>query len=708
MTEQTKLSPGPQPEETRLAASPQGEPTQLSGPREEQTQISSTPPSSSDSSAPKQMIRRDTSKLKAIRRVQQTGQYKKPVPGGATQKRVDQTGEQLSPETSEQTTSTGLTAEEALEDKILKKLDAHESSQKAKVSRDPLIGRVIANRFTITSKIGAGGMGAVYKARQKGMDRHVAIKVLLKEFASNETVVKRFHLEALAVSKLNHPNTISIYDFGQTDDGILYIAMEFLEGMSLENAIRTEHQLSVKRALHVLKQVCLSLTEAHAQGIVHRDLKPDNIFLVKVGNDMNFAKVLDFGVAKLKQADQNQGTLTQAGVIFGTPKYMSPEQSRSLDLDPRSDVYSLGVILYEMLTGMPPFDAENPLAILIQHVQTPPPPFGQVRPDLLIPQEVEMIVRKALSKKPNDRQQSTEELIKEIEDVEYLLKNRPEFEIVLTRENIDKIDIRPEHRASLTHPSGLVSLLPIPDGTVGPAFPVVQRHGTEPGMYDETGQFSQDNIDTQMFVGQSSRTIQGLAVPQVAKSGGVGRVLLVTFALLVLLLGGAVAFFFFKTEKLPKVEDQFYSFDEFSSDTTGEIKTSKAIISTTPAGAEVWINGKNTNRFTLQPFVLERLRGAASLTIELRYPKYKPLRKLIAFNEDGRRDYSLNLEPIPEEKPVVKKDPTVKTPEVKKPINTVEVKKPKKVKVKKPVAKVKKKKTGPSKVIDLKMRGYDD
>ncbi|MCA9522007.1 MAG: serine/threonine protein kinase [Myxococcales bacterium] len=686
-----------------MSASQQGEHTQLSGPRSDETQISSTPPTAADSSAPKQMIRRDTSKLKAIRRVQATGQYQKPMGGGTTRKRVDQTGDQLSPETSEQTTSTGLTSEEALEDKILKKLDAHESRERAKVSRDPLIGRVIANRFTITSKIGAGGMGAVYKARQKGMDRHVAIKVLLKEFASNETVVKRFHLEALAVSKLNHPNTISIYDFGQTDDGILYIAMEFLEGMSLENAIRSEHQLAVKRSLHILKQVCLSLTEAHAQGIVHRDLKPDNIFLVKVGNDSSFAKVLDFGVAKLKQADQNQGTLTQAGVIFGTPKYMSPEQSRSLDLDPRSDVYSLGVILYEMLTGMPPFDAENPLAILIQHVQTPPPPFGQVRPDLLIPQEVEMIVRKALSKKANDRQQSCEELIKEIEDVEYLLKNRPEFEIVLTRENIDKIDIRPEHRASLTHPSGLVSLLPVPDGAVGPAFPVMSP-GTEPGMYDATGQFAQDNIDTQMFLGQSANTIQGLAVPQVAKSSGVGRILLVSFAVLVLLLGGAVGFFFFKTEKLPKVEDSFYSFDEFSTETNGEIKTSKAIISTTPKGAEVWINGKNTNRFTLEPFVVERLRGAAALTVELRYPKYKPLIKQIAFNEDGRRDYSLNLEPIPEEKPIVpiKPKPVKTDPKV-----LVTNPKPKPIR-RKITAKVKKPKPKPKskKVIDLKS-GYD-
>ena len=286
---------------------------------------------------------------------------------------------------------------------------------------DPMLGRLIHGRFLIESRIGAGGMGIVYRARQTGIDRPVAVKMLLRELAGDEKVIKRFQIEALAVSRLNHPNTIRIYDFGQIEDGTLYFAMEFLEGRNLEQTIRREGALSVRRSLHVMRQIAASLTEAHEKGIVHRDLKPDNVFLVRVGEDPDFVKVLDFGVAKLREADQRQGTVTQAGTIFGTPRYMAPEQCRSMAVDHRADLYAIGVIGYEMMTGRPPFDAENPLAILIQHVQEPVPAMAEARPDLEVPEEVEALVLRCLRKEPGERFQSAADLVAEIRRCEAAL-----------------------------------------------------------------------------------------------------------------------------------------------------------------------------------------------------------------------------------------------------------------------------------------------
>lgn len=297
-------------------------------------------------------------------------------------------------------------------------------SDEAPPREDSLLGTVVGHRFEIVSRVGAGGMGVVYKARQLGMDRWVAVKMLLKELAHDPKVVKRFKVEALAASRLTHPNTIRIYDFGQTEDANLYIAMEFLEGRSLERALRREGPMPARRVLHILKQIAASLSEAHSKGIVHRDLKPDNIFLTTVDGDPDFVKVLDFGVAKLREADRRQGTLTQAGVIFGTPRYMAPEQCRSLSVDHRADLYALGVIAYEALTSVPPFDAESPLAILIQHVQESPKPLASVRPDVEVPEEVERLVMRCLEKAPERRFQDAAQLQAEAARIEAGLAGR--------------------------------------------------------------------------------------------------------------------------------------------------------------------------------------------------------------------------------------------------------------------------------------------
>lgn len=297
------------------------------------------------------------------------------------------------------------------------KIRAHLELGDRREKKDALLGELLGGRFLVLKKIGAGGMGAVYRARQEGMDRDVAVKVLLGDLSENDTVLRRFTLEALAVSRLKHPNTIQIFDYGTTPQGNPYIAMELLEGSTLHDVLRKERPLPIRRALRMMSQVAASLGEAHSKGIVHRDLKPENIFLISVSGNPDFVKVLDFGVAKMRDKDE-KGTLTQAGSIFGTPRYMSPEQCSAQPVDHRSDLYALGVILFEMITGMPPFQSEQPLTLLLSHVNEMPPQPSTI--ELLakdgtalkqvIPAEVEELVMKLLEKEPDDRVQTSEDL----------------------------------------------------------------------------------------------------------------------------------------------------------------------------------------------------------------------------------------------------------------------------------------------------------
>ncbi len=285
---------------------------------------------------------------------------------------------------------------------------------------DRLIGTLLADKYRIAKKIGEGGMGAVYIATQEPIDRKVAVKVLLGKLAEDEIAVKRFEQEARAISKMQHPNTVTIYDFGTTDEDEgpgLYIVMEYLKGHTLTQVLRKDGHLPGPRAARIVRQVCASLADAHAAGIIHRDLKPDNIFLTEVGGDRDWVKVLDFGVAKLADSEA-AGTLTQTGMIFGTPKYMSPEQAEGKPLDYRADIYALGVVLYELLTGRPPFVADTPVGLLLKHIQQTPPPLSQLRPDLQVDSRLENIVMRALAKRPEDRFQLVSELASELETFE--------------------------------------------------------------------------------------------------------------------------------------------------------------------------------------------------------------------------------------------------------------------------------------------------
>jgi serine/threonine-protein kinase len=272
--------------------------------------------------------------------------------------------------------------------------------------QDPFIGRDILNgQFQILQKIGSGGMGSVYKALQPAMNRMVAVKILHPKLANRKDLVSRFRREARAMSHLTHPNTVKVYLYGELEDGSLYIVMEYLEGKNLNQTVRGEGPMPIERGLPILIQACNALEEAHRAGIIHRDLKPENIFITHMGGMKDYAKVLDFGLAKVTEREMRPGSiiLTQEGMVFGTPEFMSPEQAQGKPLTPASDIYSLAVILYEVLTGKLPFDAKNPMEYIQLHVTTKPKPINERVPGKTFPPLLWSVLDKALAKKTEER-----------------------------------------------------------------------------------------------------------------------------------------------------------------------------------------------------------------------------------------------------------------------------------------------------------------
>jgi serine/threonine protein kinase len=279
--------------------------------------------------------------------------------------------------------------------------------------KDPFIGReILGGQFQVLEKIGTGGMGSVYKASQPAVNRMVAIKILHPKLAGRKDLTSRFRREARAMSQLTHPNTVKVFMYGELeDDGSLYIVMEMLEGKNLNQTVRKEGPLPPERAIPVLIQVCGALQEAHDLGIVHRDLKPENIFLSRQGGIADYPKVLDFGLAKVteRQMQPDSVILTQEGMVFGTPEFMSPEQAQGKTLDARSDIYSLAVILYEVLTGKLPFSARTPMEYIQKHVMEPAIPLNQRVPERKFAPGLEQALARALAKKPDERYQSAAE-----------------------------------------------------------------------------------------------------------------------------------------------------------------------------------------------------------------------------------------------------------------------------------------------------------
>ncbi len=273
--------------------------------------------------------------------------------------------------------------------------------------KDPFIGReILDGQFRVIQKIGTGGMGSVYKAEQPAMNRMVAIKILHPKLTGRKDLVSRFRREARAMSQLTHPNTVRVFMYGELEeDDSLYIVMELLEGRNLNQTVRREGPMSTERAIPILSQVCGALQEAHEMGIVHRDLKPENIFLCNQAGLKDFAKVLDFGLAKVTERQMRPGSLilTQEGMVFGTPEFMSPEQAQGRTLDARSDIYSLAVILYEALTGKLPFDAKTPMEYIQKHVMEPPIPLKERVSEREFAPELQAILSRALAKHPDQR-----------------------------------------------------------------------------------------------------------------------------------------------------------------------------------------------------------------------------------------------------------------------------------------------------------------
>ena len=261
--------------------------------------------------------------------------------------------------------------------------------------------RVLGDRYEIHQRLARGGMAQVYLARDRSLDRPVAVKELVPEFATDPSFVERFRREAQAAANLAHPNIVGVYDWG-TQDGTYFIVMEYVDGPSLSQVIRRDGPLHPRRAAEIANEVAAALGFAHSRGVVHRDVKPGNVLLTSTGQ----SKVTDFGIARALSSPDDD--LTQAGSVMGTATYFSPEQAQGLPVDPRSDLYSLGVVLYEMVTGRPPFSGETPLAIAYKHVQDQPPAPSTVIPDL--PTGLEAIIMKLLQKRPDDRYASAEEL----------------------------------------------------------------------------------------------------------------------------------------------------------------------------------------------------------------------------------------------------------------------------------------------------------
>jgi tRNA A-37 threonylcarbamoyl transferase component Bud32/tetratricopeptide (TPR) repeat protein len=275
----------------------------------------------------------------------------------------------------------------------------------AEASPDPRIGTVVGERYRVIARIGEGGMGAVFRAEHILMKKVVALKLLHAEMGQVEEAARRFEREAQSASRLNHPHIVSVTDFGRDHTGELFLVMEFVAGESLADVLAREGRLSLTRACRLAGQILSALEHAHAQKVVHRDLKPANVMLVRSTDSRlgETAKILDFGIAKIMESAEGEQPLTKGLMIFGTPSYMSPEQATGQDVDSRSDLYSCGIILYEMLTGRKPFEAEDLVKLMAMQVTAPPPPFASAAPGVRIPAALESVVMRALEKERERR-----------------------------------------------------------------------------------------------------------------------------------------------------------------------------------------------------------------------------------------------------------------------------------------------------------------
>lgn len=349
---------------------------------------------------------------------------------------------------------------------------------------DPRVGTVLSERYRIDALVGEGGMGKVYRAEHVKMKKRLAVKVLHRELTSVPELVTRFEREAMAVANIEHPNVAAATDFGKLDDGCLFLVLEFVEGKNLRDEI-AEGPMPLERALHIARQIAAGLGSAHAQGIVHRDLKPENVMLVQKGDNPDWVKVLDFGIAKVPIGEVPTAAgqpITRAGMVFGTPEYMAPEQALGQAVDGRADLYALGVILFEMLAGVRPFSSANTVGLLGQQLAGLPPTLSERAPGSRVPPAVEQIVQRLLASDRDQRFSDAAEVVSAIDLVLTPTLRRGGFRFTLSDGSPSELDglplpqPKPVSGTSATSSAlgELKSLGPSARSEVGPVLPMVR------------------------------------------------------------------------------------------------------------------------------------------------------------------------------------------------------------------------------------------
>lgn len=311
-----------------------------------------------------------------------------------------------------------------------------------KYDPDPLIGKLIAERYKVVSVLGKGGMGMVYKGEHESLGRTVAIKMLHSHMVSNAEAVKRFHREAKAVSRVKHPHTIKLFDFGISEQGQPYLVTDYIEGTNLKRVIKEEGKLSLDRAHHIFKQVIQALACAHEQGVVHRDLKPENIMLTYRNEDPDYVEVVDFGISKLAAPDPSDtfNNITKVGDVCGSPPYMSPEQCIGAEpVDIRSDIYSLGVLVYESLSGRLPLKGKNAIEMIDSHIYSSPKALVNAHDDLQLCSTIDAVLMKALEKDPDKRYETMKEFGDELETA--IKRDIQKLSILKHRADVFKLEV---------------------------------------------------------------------------------------------------------------------------------------------------------------------------------------------------------------------------------------------------------------------------
>jgi eukaryotic-like serine/threonine-protein kinase len=329
------------------------------------------------------------------------------------------------------------------------------SSRPSVSSVDPLVGQLLSDRYRILERVGDGAMGAVYLAEHTLMHKRVAVKVLHGEMSRVPEVVARFEREAVAAAHIDHPNVVSASDFGKLPDGTFFLVLEYIEGITLRKKLNYG-ALTLAEALHVTGQIAQGLLRAHQLGIIHRDLKPENIILLEREGDPNFVKILDFGIARVPMGSLGKTeeglTVTQVGMVYGTAEYMAPEQAQGFDINAQADLYALGVMLFEMLTGWRPFDADSKILVLGMHVTAAVPRLVEKAPDLEVPKAVEDLIRQLMEKDFAKRPADAKEVLARIAT----LQAEIEYAATAEREAVGTMDTQPPppaHAVTL-HPYG--------------------------------------------------------------------------------------------------------------------------------------------------------------------------------------------------------------------------------------------------------------